>query len=323
MVHAIWDAHPDIQQALEKVKAILISELRVQLPEIETKILDYINAPGKYLRSGLCLMFTKLQYNTIPQQKLYIAAAIEALHLATLIHDDVIDHADTRRGIVAMHQETTNRIAIYAGDYLMTYAARLASKAYEPIHGSPIDYWIMESILVGELNQLTNQFKIDMSLYDYLRQIRGKTALLFAGSTFAGYYDSQHAARSHKQAFYVGQAIGMAFQLMDDLIDYRMELQQSGKPQFQDVQNGIYTAPLILAMNDKGSHVRKLLQPKGTLWTENQLQTLQQQLVEHRAYERTQELVEAYLTKATQRLEKMTKSPYKSEIIKLMTNLFG
>ncbi|MCW6652640.1 polyprenyl synthetase family protein [Aerococcaceae bacterium NML191292] len=320
MVHAIWDAYPDIQRELAEVRRIMLTELRIKMPDVEAKIMEYIQAPGKYLRSGLCLMFAKLCYGHIPKSKLYLAAAIEVLHLATLIHDDVIDGADTRRGIMTLHQQHSNRMAIYAGDYLMTYAARLASKGQQAVDVdvNPIDHWVLESILVGELNQLANQFRTDMSMYDYLRQIRGKTGLLFAASTFAGYYDNTHSASANKQAFYIGQAIGMAFQLTDDLIDYQVSAQQAGKPQLQDVQNGVYTAPLILAMNEPHSKVRPLLKPKGEPWSEAELSELHYYLTEYKAYERTEALVESYLQKAFQRLEKLTASPYRQEIRQLM-----
>lgn len=321
MVHAIWNDYPEIQRELSEVKRIMLAELRIKMPDVEEKIVEYIQAPGKYLRSGLCLMFAKLRYGHIPKSKLYLAAAIEILHLATLIHDDVIDDADTRRGILTLHQQYSNRTAIYAGDYLMTYAARLASKGQQTVDMetvNPIDHWVLESILVGELNQLANQFRMDMSMYDYLRQIRGKTGLLFAASTFAGYYDSAHSARENKQSFYIGQAIGMAFQLTDDLIDYQISEQSAGKPQLQDVRNGIYTAPLIIAMNEPNSKVRPLLKPKGEAWSQDELDELQRYLTEYRAYERTEDLVTSYLQKAFERLAKLTKDPYQQDIRQLL-----
>ncbi|MUG33555.1 polyprenyl synthetase family protein, partial [Psychrobacter sanguinis] len=85
-------------------------------------IIDYINAPGKYLRAGLCLYLAKEVEGHISKGKLYLAASIEVLHLATLIHDDVIDEADLRRTLEPFHKTYTNKIAIYAGDYLLAYA---------------------------------------------------------------------------------------------------------------------------------------------------------------------------------------------------------
>lgn len=320
MVHKIWRNHPEIAQELLKVKHIMKSELQLKIPEIEEKVRDYMEAPGKYLRAGLCLMFAQLTPEGITEAKRYTAAAIEVFHLATLIHDDVIDQADHRRGIQSMHIQASNRIAIYAGDYLMAFAARLLSKAHYQLQENPLDSWIMESIIVGELNQMANQFKLGMTMYDYLRQIRGKTALLFAASTFAGFYSLQQSAWKNKQAFYVGQAIGMAFQLQDDLIDYRMPMSESGKPRMQDVQNGIYTAPLIFALQEQPQLTQHLFQDP-TLWTQEALDELQQTLVESGVYAQTERLIQQYITKAEKRLKSIAKPEQLEAIMSIISQV--
>lgn len=129
MIHSIWKHHGDIEEALVSVKHIMISEMSSLPPDIKTTILDYINASGKYLRAGLCLYLEK-EIQEISQGKLYLAAAIETFHLATLIHDDVIDEAELRRNIKPLHQVYSNKIAIYAGDYLLSYAGRLATREH-------------------------------------------------------------------------------------------------------------------------------------------------------------------------------------------------
>ena len=317
MVHPIWDTMPEIQQELVGVKQLIKSELQLRVPEVAAKIQDYIDAPGKYLRAGLCLVLASYTPEGITQQKRYSAAALEVLHLATLIHDDVIDGATTRRGIVSMHAELSNRTAIYAGDYLITYALRLMAKGQMKLETGGIDAWVMEGILVGELNQLANQFRHGMTIYDYLRQIRGKTALLFAAATFFGYYSLNQSAWQNKQAFYAGQAIGMAFQLTDDLIDYQVDSAHSGKPRMQDVQNGIYTAPLILAMQDD-SAIRQQLKPKGEVWQEAELTQLYQALAQLNSFERTGQLADNYLKKAIQRLNKLAKRDQTQPLVHLL-----
>ena len=301
MVHPIWESLPYIQEELVAVKALMKSELQLKIPDVREKILAYMDAPGKYLRAGLCLAMAQLTPEGITQSKRYIAAAIEVLHLATLIHDDVIDEADTRRGIEALHIQKSNRLAIYAGDYLMTYAARLIQKSQQEFDRNPLDAWVMEGILIGELNQLANQYHQGMTMYDYLRQIRGKTALLFAAATFFGYYSLSKSALQNRQAFYLGQAIGMAFQLRDDLIDYQVDVKVSGKPRMQDVQNGIYTAPLILGLQADPS-LRQELKERGQPWSQQELDRLYQALVDLGTLTETERLVDNYLSKAEKRL---------------------
>ena len=318
MVHRIWDTMPEVQQELQKVKHIMVSELHIHIPDVAAKIKEYMDAPGKYLRAGLCLVMAQLTPEGITEQKRYTAAAIEVLHLATLIHDDVIDEAATRRGITAMHVQASNRIAIYAGDYLMAYAARLMQKGLGRMDSNPLDAWVMEGILVGELNQLANQYRHGMTIYDYLRQIRGKTALLFASATFFGYYSLSQSAIKNKQAYYLGQAIGMAFQLTDDLIDYQVDEKNSGKPRLQDVQNGIYTAPLILAMSEQ-AQIREQLKARDEKWSETELVQLYQQMQQLNVFERTQDLVDNYMHKATKRLNGMASKEKIAPILNLLS----
>ena len=320
MVHKIWQDYPEIAQELLKVKHIMKSELQLKVPEVEAKVREYMEASGKYLRAGLCLMFAQLTPEGITESKRYTAAAIEVFHLATLIHDDVIDQADHRRGIQSLHIQASNRVAIYAGDYLMAFAARLLSKAHYQLQENPLDSWIMESILVGELNQMANQFKLGMTMYDYLRQIRGKTALLFAAATFSGFYSLQHSAWKNKQAFYIGQAIGMAFQLQDDLIDYRAPISESGKPRMQDVQNGIYTAPLIFALQENPKLTEKLLLD-ATLWTQESLDDLQQALLNAGVYAQTERLIQQYVSKAQKRLTALASTEQERAIMTLISRV--
>ncbi|ABP90722.1 Geranylgeranyl pyrophosphate synthase [Streptococcus suis 05ZYH33] len=128
MVHQIWNTYPEIERGLEEVKSIILSEMMVLHPAVTAKIVEYVEAPGKYLRAGLCLLFAQMTEGKISRSKLYFAAHLEVLHLATLIHDDVIDGADKRRGVTAAHQQFSNRIAIYTGDYLLAYSSRLFGK---------------------------------------------------------------------------------------------------------------------------------------------------------------------------------------------------
>ncbi|MDO4670403.1 MAG: polyprenyl synthetase family protein [Aerococcus sp.] len=244
-MHKIWQDHPTVQAGLTQVEALMQSQVKIAHPDVKQKILDYMTAPGKYLRSGLVLLMAEVAHDgDIPTDKYALAAAIEVLHLATLIHDDVIDEADERRGIEAMQHTYNNRIAVYAGDYLLTMAGQLLKDSGAPQSITERYDHTVAAILNGEISQLMNQFDQTMTFNRYLKQIRRKTALLFAISTYAGYYDPEGTSRDFAHAFAMGEHLGMAFQLADDLLDYQSERVSSGKPHLQDIQNGIYTAPM-------------------------------------------------------------------------------
>lgn len=245
-MHQIWAEYPVINQALERIQAEMSRAVHVQHPEVTEKINAYIEAPGKYLRAGLVLLMATLHpEGQITADKYALAEAIETFHLATLIHDDVIDEADERRQIETIHRAYSNRIAIYAGDYLLTMALQLLRAGDVPQAIAERYEKTVGAILTGELNQLMNQHNTTMSFNRYLKQIRRKTALLFALSTYAGYYQPEDSERHYRKARLVGENLGTAFQLADDLLDYQQLARQAGKPYLQDFQQGIYTAPSL------------------------------------------------------------------------------
>lgn len=246
VVHKIWESYPTIEKALHDVKRLMKKSVKVPMVEVNNKILEYIDAPGKYLRSGLTIMVADSLGLTIDHSIISAAAGLELLHLSTLIHDDVIDKADTRRGVKVIQKDFSNKIAIYAGDYLLSVSGRLMDESNLKINRNSIDNKIIEHILIGELRQLMNQNREDMTINDYLRQIKGKTATLFGLAVMIAGFKAELPRRDLKRLYYAGQMIGMAFQLNDDLIDYHQTSEVSGKPRLQDVQNGIYTAPYLM-----------------------------------------------------------------------------
>lgn len=311
MVHQIWKGQPAVYQGLEEVKSIILSEMMVLHPAVKAKIVEYVEAPGKYLRAGLCLLLAQMAEGNISRSKLYLAAYLEVLHLATLIHDDVIDGAATRRGVLAAHQQFSNRIAIYTGDYLLAYAARLLAKGLS-LQQNPKEELdlgndkLMETILRGELSQLLNQFDAQMTMKAYLKQIQGKTAFLFGLSFQLGVYApaSSQSKQERALAFRAGQALGMAFQIRDDLIDYQLEQEQSGKPRLQDLQNGIYTAPLLFALRENRA-IRQTLQAYIADPQPAGLSLLADQIFATQAMVKTEDLVAAYLKKMKSFLKRM------------------
>ncbi|HEM4306121.1 polyprenyl synthetase family protein [Streptococcus suis] len=312
MVHQIWNAHPEVKQGLEEVKSIILSEMMVLHPAVTSKIVEYVEAPGKYLRAGLCLLFAQMTEGQISKSKLYFAAHLEVLHLATLIHDDVIDGADKRRGVEAAHQQFSNRIAIYTGDYLLAYSGRLLGKGLRFLDISQDDLdlgndKLMETILRGELSQLINQFDANMTMKTYLKQIQGKTAFLFGLSCQLGSFVPGQSKKESKLAFRVGQALGMAFQIRDDLIDYQLEVEESGKPRLQDIQNGIYTAPLLFAMQEDNS-IRQLLQSYIQSPNQEDLEVITERLFATNALAKTEGLLTAYLKKMRSYLDRLDRS---------------
>ena len=315
MVHQIWQDFPEIERDLYKVKQIMKKQVTVKAPDIHDRIYDYIDAPGKYIRSGLLLMFTRLSGQAVSQNKLKMAASIELFHLATLLHDDVIDGANQRRGIQTLQETHSNRMAIYAGDYLLAYAMRLAGQA-RPEGQVFVNDMSIELILAGEIQQLGNVNDSQMTMMKYLRQIKGKTALLFGLAAIGGYYEEGMSRSVQKKAYRSGLYIGMMFQLVDDLLDLYQSADQIGKPGLQDIQNGIYTAPVIYAMENKPGFRRWLANQNH--WKDEDLDYLIKVIEASGGRPYVQSLIHRYDTKLSSLLQTLDHGEYHMEIRRLM-----
>ena len=203
---------------------------------------------GKYIRAVSVITCAQNKGGLVHPNAIRIAAAIEILHLATLVHDDIIDNADIRRGNITLQKKYGKRTAVICGDYLLSMSLKMAAsienkKDYLDI--SLPNY--VSKVCLGELNQHLNNGNINLSIFQYLKIISGKTAALFEASFFAGAIFSgceEAEARKYRQ---LGFQIGMIFQLTDDCMDYDKTMEVAHKPVQSDYEQGVVTLPLIHA----------------------------------------------------------------------------
>ena len=208
-------------------------------------------ARGKMIRAQSVLACAEDGEGAVHPDGVRFAAAIELLHLATLVHDDIIDDAPKRRGIPSLQQKFGKRTAVICGDYLLAAALRLFvsvpdREGYAKRRLELPDY--VGRICMGELRQHMHNRDFDLGVNDYLRIIRGKTAALFEASFYAGaLLCTEDPAVIHAYAR-LGRYIGMIFQLTDDCIDYDVDEDTAKKPVQSDFEQGVVTLPLIHAM---------------------------------------------------------------------------
>src|SRR6056297_1988832 len=186
-----------------------------------------------------------------------MAAAIEMIHLATLIHDDVIDKSSLRRGVKTTHHKYTNKTAIFMGDYLFALSMEIILEEFgnEKIDGALLRQMkntikSIKNLCEGEVSQFERQFEKIPTFKEYLEAIKRKTALLFKDSAMLG---ADLSGMKKYQVFKMGKLVfnmGMAFQMVDDLFDFQEKNQQLGKPQKNDFNQGIYTLPIIYIYNE-------------------------------------------------------------------------
>ncbi|WP_407892374.1 polyprenyl synthetase family protein [Lacticaseibacillus sp. N501-2] len=224
---------------LSAIQAKLLAHVKLEAPPVEALVKAQIQAGGKMLRAQLLLDFADFGQSN-ETQVITAAAAIEALHLATLLHDDVLDDAKLRRSEPTIAPIAGNRAAIYAGDFMFAvYFKLLAETALSLTPQAQV----MQAIFMGELAQNFAPKAVDVATY--LRQITGKSAALFGLATEVGATLGQV---DPKLAGEFGRNLGMSFQIVDDVLDFTGTNAQLQKPIDQDLKNGVYSLPIIYAL---------------------------------------------------------------------------
>ncbi len=247
------------QQSMSEVNKVILDRLQSDVSLIPQLAGHLIAAGGKRLRPMLCIaasMASSKKANKSPKSALYLAASVEFIHNATLLHDDVIDSSDQRRGKKTANSLWGNEASVLVGDFLFARAFELMVETN--------DIWVLEKLSVaaaqiteGEVKQMSMLGQPNSPLSDYFSVIKGKTGVLFAAAAETG----AKVGGGDKilcEAFYkYGLALGNAFQIMDDALDYGASDNQIGKNLGDDFSEMKITLPIILAWQDSSYKERK------------------------------------------------------------------
>lgn len=203
---------------------------------------------GKFIRAISLLACAQDQDDRIHPNAVKFAAAIEIFHLATLVHDDVIDDADIRRGVPTLQKQYGKKNAVICGDYLLCIALKLAVDIPDKQNYLSLnmpDY--MTKVCFGELNEQINSGNFDLTVFRYLKIISGKTAALFEASFHGGAVLSEKSPDEIRKYCKLGRYVGMIFQLIDDCMDFEATIDVAKKPVRSDFGQNVITLPLIHA----------------------------------------------------------------------------
>lgn len=318
--YEIWQKSDSLINDLRNVEVMIDEHIRIKNKNIEAQIKKVTNNHGKMLRPVFVLLTSQMGENYNRDKSIALAAALETLHMATLIHDDVIDQADTRRKIPTLHTEKDNRYAIYAGDYLFSICFSLLSKYAEEFNLLNYNARSMEKVLVGELDQLESRFAPPKSVKSYLSRISGKTAQLFAVSCYTGATESGASLRDRQRAYNMGKYIGMAFQIIDDILDFKGDEKNVGKPVMADIRQGIYTLPLIYSYQQRPEEIGDLLD-HPTPFSEETVKQLQQLIHETGGVTEAKKLATRYTNKALATLNKLPDGNYKQMLKEIISDM--
>ncbi|RYG73610.1 heptaprenyl diphosphate synthase component II [Lentibacillus lipolyticus] len=215
------------------------------LRETSTQLLQ---AGGKRIRPVFVLLCGQLgEYD--PERVKTAAVSLELIHMASLVHDDVIDDASLRRGKPTIKSLYGNRTAMYTGDFILARALENITKLEIPAAHRVLSRTMVQ-VAKGEIEQIRDKYNWEQNLRDYLRRIKRKTALLIAASCKLGAVASGVSEEQAGKLFRYGYYIGMSYQIIDDILDFTASESELGKPAGNDLLQGNVTLPVLIAMND-------------------------------------------------------------------------
>ncbi|MGB3654903.1 MAG: solanesyl diphosphate synthase [Rivularia sp. (in: cyanobacteria)] len=209
-------------------------------------------AGGKRIRPAIVLLVSRatlLQSDITPRHR-RLAEITEMIHTASLVHDDVVDESEKRRGVDTVHSLFGNRIAILAGDFLFAQASWYLANLNNLDVVKLLSQVIMD-LATGEIQQAVNRFDVDISMDTYLQKTYYKTATLFANSSKAAGILSEVSEETAENLYEYGRNLGLAFQIVDDIFDFTSSTDKLGKPAGSDLKSGNLTAPVLYALEEK------------------------------------------------------------------------
>ena len=238
-----------IQSDLEILNEGLIGAVSSPVELVNEVGTHLVTAGGKRIRPALCLLSARCGSNFSLEKVLPLAEALELIHTASLVHDDVIDEADTRRGEPTANAKWDNQIAILSGDYIFARAFVLIAEGGYGDYVSKRLAELVSNLSVGEIIQDHTVYQAVKDLDNYYERIQKKTAdFLEICCELGGIVGGLPQEDTKKLAEY-GHCIGMAFQITDDVLDIMQTSEQIGKPAGNDIRQGIVTLPVIHALN--------------------------------------------------------------------------
>jgi geranylgeranyl pyrophosphate synthase len=233
-----------MREDLDLVRDRVAEAAHVDFPVVSGMVRDIVQAGGKKLRPLLLLLAGKAF--TYDRARLVTAAAgVELLHTASLVHDDSIDRAAIRRGQPTLNSQLSTGSVILIGDFLFAQSAILAA-ATDNTRVVSIFASTLGDICDGQLQEMLSAHNLTQDRDEYLRRIYGKTASLFAGAAEMGAVIGGATEEEIQELRGFGEDLGMAFQIIDDVLDLREQATGLGKPAGNDIRQGVVTLPTML-----------------------------------------------------------------------------
>ncbi|MGL5068046.1 MAG: polyprenyl synthetase family protein [Sarcina sp.] len=313
-----WSDYPIIDKQLDEVRNQIRKNAKCKDKIIEKSILELLESGGKMLRPAFVVIASNFgEYNK--ERTVALSAVVEMFHMATLVHDDVIDEAMLRRGKETVQAKYGKNYAVYIGDYLFCLCFKILGTTSSIERGIELDTKVMTDICLGEVEQLNSRYDRNVSVKNYLKRISGKTAKLFSLSLYIGAAESNCDKKLCRLFWEIGHNIGMAFQIIDDILDYSSDSEVTGKDCSNDLKDGVYTLPLLIADKKNIKELSDILDEKK--YTDADVTEIMHYVKKSGSVEEAKNLALKYTQKAFKNINKLPDSEYKDILIEVTKKL--
>ena len=322
----VFDNIPDLPRQLDAVNDRLQSLaadklFRQPLSDILTQVFA---APGKQLRPAMLLLFGRIgpDYPACEERLVQAAAVVELTHMASLIHDDIVDDSPLRRGRPTIQSAYGKDMAVYAGDYLLSCVLSAVTQPDMLGVGGVLSR-AMSDMCSGEMSQYQIRFDTSVDENRYFMNISGKTAALFSAACEIGAFAAGSSLYANSIAGRFGHSLGILFQLRDDLLDCMPENAEALKKHGMDFINGIYTLPVIYSFSDPahGPALRKLAASAADLMPESVASELLAHITAAGGIDYTRWIMKQYHERALHTLSQLQGANIRDELSALLDEL--
>lgn len=316
-----WKSFPTLREDLHRVKEIILRQIQPSPEHVRTVLTDLVEGNGKLLRPAFVLLAAGFS-DPAPDDSLErirkVGAGVEMLHMATLIHDDVVDGSPTRRGNPAVHVRKGPKSAVLIGDYLFTRSFVLLAENASTVNAKRLSR-VVSRICTSEIEQAEDRFDPSVTVGRYLRRIMGKTAALFAISFYVGAVEGGCPPALANNLRKVGFNLGMGFQIIDDILDFVGAPDRLGKPVGQDLREGSLTLPVILALANDGGELAAVLDKPG--YDEREIEEIIRRVVDRGGVERARGVAARYTRRARREMDALPTGPMRDTLHQVAARL--
>lgn len=293
--------------------------------KVDQIIQELMLAKGKRLRPQILLLAGKMgpDYEKVKDRLCRLGALLELVHMASLVHDDIIDDSLLRRGLPTVQSKYGKDMAVYTGDLILSRVLQNLFKEKFQESGVLLGKTV-EDMCMGELGQMACRYRMDVEIDEYMQNIYGKTVSMFELACRLGAMESRCDEETIKALCDLGKNMGYMFQIRDDLLDFLSNAQDEGKPTHADFQEGIYTLPVLYAMKNKEYEsilLKLMLQAESSIFLPEHMEALDKAVIQSGGLSAAIDTMEKHRMLAEEALERLPEHSTKKMLHVLLKKL--